>query len=277
MMFDTHCHLNFQAFEGRIEEVIDDAKKAGVKLFLVPGTDLLTSKKAVEIAKNFKGAFAAVGIHPHHVFSLLEKTKEEIENDLKKIKELAKQEKVVAIGEVGLDKHIYKKTKYEDYKINEKFLELQKQVLKKQIGLALELNKALVLHNREAHIELLRVLNEAWDAKLSGKAVFHCCEPKDELLEFAKEKQIFLGFDGDLTYSPQKQAFFKKVPLDLVVFETDSPFLTPEPARSQKRFPNEPKNLKFVVELAAYLKDLSEEKLAKIAKENGKKLFGIQN
>ena len=274
-MFDTHCHLNFQAFEGRIEEVVGAAQRAGVELFLVPGTDVSTSKKAVEIAKNFQGAYAAVGIHPHHVFSLLEKDQEEVESELEKIKELAGQKKVVAIGEIGLDKHIYKKTKYEDYKISENFLELQKQVLKNQIKLALELDKSIVLHNREAHLELLKLLNEVWDDKLSGRAVFHCCEPKDELLEFAREKQIFLGFDGDLTYLPQKQVFFKKVPLDLLVFETDSPFLTPEPVRSKKRFPNEPKNLPFVINLAAYLKNISEEKLGEIAEENGKKLFGI--
>ena len=274
-MFDTHCHLNFQAFEGKVEQVINAAKGAGVELFLVPGTDVLTSKRAAEIAKSFQGVFAAVGIHPHHVFSLLEKDKEEIKEELEKIKELAKEEKVVAIGEIGLDKHIYKRTKYENYKINEKFSELQKQVLKQQIKIALELEKALVLHNREAHIELLKLLDELWDKKLSGRAVFHCCEPKKELLEFAKEKKIFLGFDGDLTYSAQKQVFFKKVPLELIVFETDSPFLTPEPVKQERKFPNEPKNLIYAIELGSYLKNTPLQNLMNITTENGKLLFGI--
>ena len=274
-MFDTHCHLNFQVFDEKVKETIESAQKAGVELFLVPGTDILTSKKAVKIAQSFKDVFAVVGIHPHHVFSFLEKNQKEIKNELEKISELAKEEKVAAIGEVGLDNYIYKKTKYKDYKINKKFLELQKEVLKQQIKISLELDKSLVLHNRQAHIELLKLLNDLWDNKLSQRTIFHCCEPKEDLLKFACEKKIFIGFDGDLTYNPEKQNFFKKVPLELILFETDSPFLTPLPVKNEKRFPNKPQNLKYIIEIAAYLKKLDRKKLAEIGKENGKKCFNL--
>lgn len=274
-MFDTHCHLNFKAFKGKERGVLERAKGEGVGLIVIPGTDFKTSQKAVELADEFKEVFAAVGIHPHHVFSFLEKGEEEVESAIFEIRGLVDKEKVVAIGEVGLDRHIYKKTKYGSYEVNEKFLELQKVFLKKQLELALDFDKALILHNREASDDLLKFLNENWDEKLKGRVVFHCCEPEEELLEFAIEKKIFIGFDGDLTYLPQKQVFFKKVPLKLLVFETDSPFLTPEPIRSKTRFPNEPANLRYVVEMGAYLKKIPEEKLAEIGEENGRRLFGI--
>lgn len=253
--------------------MIASAKEAGVEVFLVPGTDLSTSKKAVELASSFEEVYSAVGIHPHHVFSLLEKENGEVEKELGEVKKLAVQKKVVAIGEIGLDKHIYKKTKYKDYKINQRFLELQKLVLKEQIKIALEFEKAVVFHNREAKDEFLKLLSEVWDHKLSRKAVFHCCEPEEELLEFAKEKKIFLGFDGDLTYNPKKQVFFKKIPLELIVFETDSPFLTPEPVRQRKPFPNEPKNLVYTIQFAQELTGRDCKELTTIGRTNGEKLF----
>lgn len=274
-MFDTHCHLNFKAFSGKEEEIIERAKRVGVKLFLVPGTDFETSKKSIELAKTFSEVYSAVGIHPHHVYGFLEKTEDDLKDGINKLRSLLSEEKVVAVGEIGLDRHLYKKTKYQDYEIDEKFLHLQKIALKEQLKIALEYDKALVLHNREASEDLLKFLNENWDDKLKGKAVFHCCEPEEALLDFAKEKKVFIGFDGDLTYRVEKQVFFKKVPLELLVFETDSPFLTPEPVRKQKRFPNEPANLVYVIELASYLKKIPEEKLIEISFENGRRLFGI--
>lgn len=273
-MFDTHCHLNFKTFSGKENEVIERARKVGIKLFLVPGTDFETSKKSVELAKRFPEVYSAVGIHPHHVFGFLEK-KGDLRAEVNKFHSLLSEEKVVAVGEVGVDRHLYKKTKYQEYEINEKFLYLQKLALREQLRIALEHNKALVLHNREASEDLLKFLNENWDDKLKERVVFHCCEPKEEILEFAKEKRVFIGFDGDLTYRVEKQVFFKKVTLDLLVFETDSPFLTPEPVRKQKRFPNEPANLVYIIELASYLKKIPEEKLVKISFENSKRLFGI--
>ena len=160
-MFDTHCHLNFQAFEGRVDRIIDEARKAGVTKIVVPGTDLETSKKAVEIAQKFAGVYAAVGIHPHHVYKLKVKNKKlKVEEDLKEIEKLLTNNKAVAVGEVGLDRHYYNKTKYADYQIDESFIELQKEFFLEQIKLANKYKKTLIIHNRKAKKDMLKILTD---------------------------------------------------------------------------------------------------------------------
>jgi len=299
MLFDTHCHLNFKTFENNLDQVVNNAKKVGVNKIMVPGTDVETSRKAVKIAEKYPGVFAAVGIHPHHVFEIFEKNRSSatqifqktyktekfsFASDLKNIENLLNNPKVVAIGEVGMDCHIYKKTKYQDYKIEENFIELQKIFLKEQIKLAIKYGKNLILHNREAREDTLGVLRSVWDRKLEGQAVFHCCEPDMELLEFAKEHKMFIGVDGDVTYwkeklfgfAQSKQEFIKKVPLNMLVLETDSPLLIPElsGSRSWTRY-NEPKNIVLIAEFVAKLKNVSINRLIDTTTENARKLFRI--
>ncbi len=295
-MFDTHCHLNFKAFDGRVDEVIDQANKVGVSQIVIPGTDVETSKKAVAIAEKHDEIYAAVGIHPHHVFEIFQKDRSSATNffhktnkseknsfasDLKHIKDLLKNKKVVAIGEVGIDRHIYQKTKYPDYKIEEEFVELQKIILKEQIKLAIKYDKSLILHNREAREETLGVLEGVWDRKLEGRTVFHCCEPDKTLLRFAQDHKMFIGVDGDITYSNPpaggKQQFIKTVPLKMLVLETDSPFLMPRllsGGRSSTRY-NEPKNIPLIAEFIAQLLHCSIDSLAKQTTENARRLFKI--
>ncbi len=305
-MFDTHCHLNFKAFENRVQEVVDDAKKAGVTHIVIPGTDIETSKKAVEIAGRFEDVYAAVGIHPHHVFELSSKVILGSESDsridsgrvrsslarmtqeIKRLEELLILKKVVAVGEVGLDRHYYVNTRHENYQVNEEFIGLQKAFLTAQITLALKYDKSVILHNREAKKDMLPVLNEIWDTKLEGRTVFHCCEPDSELLEFAQDHKMFIGVDGDITYRKDKQEFIKKVPLEMLVLETDSPFLLPEPLRSQKKVPrspslrsgvsrraNDPKNLTLIAEFIARLTNTSTDQIIEVCSENAKKLFRL--
>jgi len=283
-MFDTHCHLNFSAFDGILEKVISEAKNEGVEKFVVPGTDVETSKKAVEISKKYEEIFAAVGIHPHHVFKIKnEKIKNKNDNEKLKITKMIKaienlliEPKVVAVGEIGLDRHIYQKTKYEDYKIDEEFIALQKEVFLTQLNLAKKYKKAVIIHNREAKDDLLKILNTYY-LILDTPMVFHCCEPDFDLLNFAKKNHIYIGVDGDVTYDPKKQAFVKKIPLSLLVLETDSPFLTPTPLRNDQKtkFPNTPKNLILVAQKVAEIKGEKVEKIIKLTKENGKRLFKI--
>ena len=176
-MFDTHCHLNFHSFKNNINNVIKRAKDVGVSYITIPSTDVNTSIDAVEIAQNNKDIYSAVGIHPHHIFKYqIPHPRHPRENgdpdsgfpigvgndvfsflnsELKEIENLAVNKKVVAIGEIGLDRHYYSKTKYSDYQINEEFLSLQKDFFIKQIGIAAEFKKSLILHNREANDELL--------------------------------------------------------------------------------------------------------------------------
>lgn len=268
MLFDTHCHLNFSAFEGRVDEVIKRANEVGVNLIMVPGTDVETSKKAVEVASR-DNVFAAVGIHPHHIFGYL--THDASQNDLKKVEKLLPNPKVLAIGEVGLDRHIYKKTKYQDYTVEQKFIDLQKEVLQKQIKLAIDYKKSVIFHNREAKKDFLGVVNEFAD-RLLGRAVFHCCEPDQELLDYAQSHKFFIGIDGDIGYRKDKQEFVKQVPLDMLVLETDSPFLSPD-----RKFPNEPKNISFIADFISNILEVSKEELAKTTTNNARRLFEIKN
>ena len=273
-MFDTHCHLNFKIFKNNLNKVIKKAKEKGVKYFLIPGTDIKTSEKAIEIADQYKGVYAACGIHPHHIFKYCDKSLD-IDKDLRKIKKLICHKKVLAVGEIGLDRYQYEKTKYMDYKINNKFFNLQEEFLKAQIKLAVRHGKSVILHNRQAVSETLDVLDRTWDKKLKGRVVFHCCEPDERLLKFAKKHRVYIGVDGDVTYSRKKQEFIKNVPIELLVLETDSPFILPEPVKSQKKYPNEPSNLILICKYISNLLDINEQKMIEVTKNNAKKLFRL--
>lgn len=281
-MFDTHCHLNFKAFKKILPEVVQRAKEAGITNIVIPGTDLPTSQKAVQIAQEHEMMYASVGVHPHHVFQYLtiEKNSNSTQDelvlfDLAEIEKLAQNPKVVAIGEVGMDKHVYENTKYESYVLDNNFLNLQKIILLHYIKLAIKLDKSLILHNREAKPEMLEILREHWDSKLENRAVFHCCEPDEELLAFATEHKMFIGVDGDITYYPEKQEFIKKVPIEMLVLETDAPFLLPEPLKSEKKYPNEPAYIPIFVKMIAELKNISSEELIEKTTQNAKRLFGL--
>ena len=287
-MFDTHAHLNFKRYKKNLDEVISRAIEAGVSQIVIPGTDITSSKKAIEIAENNEGLYVAVGIHPHHAAkyppsvipdsdpeSSQEQILKQVQDDMNKIEKLITHPKVVAVGEVGMDRHEYEETKYQEYAVDDRFLEIQKQLLRKQIALAIKYNKSLVLHNREAIDDILPILEESWNQKLVGRTVFHCCEPNLQLLEFAQKQKIFIGVDGDVTYDKAKQAFIKEVPIEMLVVETDSPFILPEPLKSEKKYPNEPAYVQYVVEEVAKLKESNFEEISKITMENGRRLFNL--
>ena len=289
-MFDTHCHLNFSAFDGILEKVIFEAKKAGVEKIVIPGTDVKTSKKAVAITQKYEGIYAAVGIHPHHVKEIQNSNVKTQNYNLKlkidEIEKLLKEPKVVAVGEIGLDRYIYQKTKYENYQIDEEFIALQKEIFLTQLKLAKKYKKAVIIHNRKAKTDLLEILNNN-RSLVTKNVVFHCCEPDFDLLNFAKKHHIYIGVDGDVTYDQKKQEFVKKIPLSLLVLETDSPFLTPRiehlrgeivntsEVKKEKiaKFPNTPKNLSLIAQKVAEIKGKNVKKIMEVTKENGKKLF----
>jgi TatD DNase family protein len=194
---------------------------------------------------------------------------------MQKIEELLKNPKVVAVGEIGIDRHIYQITKYEDYVISDRFIDLQKKVFEKQMLLAIEYNKSLVIHNREAKDDVLILLEKNWNDSLRNKTVLHCCEADEELLDYAIKRDIYIGVDGDVTYSKKKQRFIEKVPLERLVIETDSPYLTPEPIRQVARFPNVPTNLKDIVEKVADVKNIPSQDIVEITTKNAKELFSL--
>jgi len=274
-MFDTHCHLNFKAFKKTLPDVIKHAQDTGVTYIVIPGTDVKTSKKAIEIAENHEHIYAAVGIHPHHVFKLINNTELTVASELKQIEELLLHPKVLAVGEIGMDRHEYKETVYGDYHVDDMFITLQKELLEKQIQLAVNFKKSLILHNREAKQDLLPIVLNKWNSALEKRSVFHCCEPDLELLNFAKGHNMFIGIDGDITYTPEKQEFIKEVPLEMLVLETDSPFLLPEPLKTKREFPNNPSNLSFVAKEVARVKGINLEEVIKVTTQNAKILFNI--
>lgn len=290
MLFDTHCHLNFKRFDKNVDEVINSARAVGVTHITIPGTDIVSSQKAIDIAQKHDSIYAAVGIHPHHVYELLSVILNKSEGSLahaslnklrdssavlREIEELLQNDKVVAIGEIGLDRHIYEKTKYGEYHVDENFITLQKEFFIAQLALAKKYQKSVIVHNREAKQDLLPILREHWDSFFEHRMVLHCCEPDAELLQFAKDHRLFIGVDGDVTYWPEKAEFIKNVPLDMLVLETDSPFLLPEPLRTQKKFPNSPANLPLITEFVAKTRREDFEILKKQTVENAKKLYSL--
>jgi len=254
--FDTHTHLHFPAL-APLEQLLSRAREAGVKYILTAGVDLRTSQRAVEIAEAYPGVYAAVGIHPGNLAQGYQNALAENIDALKGI--ALSSEKVVAIGEIGLDRHILSEVlsrgdkNPEDVQsgqnpsispkaANEQVFALQKAYFKAQFKLAVTLQKSIIIHNREAAEDLLNILSDVWDASCRDRVVLHCCEARQELLDYAIAHDVFIGIDGDVTYSRKKQDFVKRVPLDRLVLETDSPFLTPEPIKRERSI-NEPSNL----------------------------------
>ncbi len=289
--FDTHAHLNFKRFKKDVDAVIQQIRDADFSGIVIPGTDVVSSKRAVELAENNDRIYAAVGIHPHHsprAQSGLINEKDipdvpgmlaDIENIIASHREISDKKIIVAIGEIGLDRHVYEETKYEHYSVDEAFIEEQKELFRRQIELAKKYNLSVIVHNREAINDLLPLLNELWDDCFSGRMVFHCCEPLQELLDFAVAHRVYIGIDGDITYATaealQKREFIAKVPDELLVLETDSPFLLPEPLRSEKKYPNTPLNIHLVGEFVAQCRNQTVEDVQKMTAENAHKLFGM--
>ena len=282
-MIDTHCHLNFKAFKGKVEKVIQRAKKAGVEKIIVPGTNLETSKKAVELAEKYYGVYAAIGIHPHHVLEMVNGQWLMVKSEFEK---LAKNKKVIAIGECGLDYYQYKKTPTSALEIPHRLIQprsiqdatagRQKELFIMQIKLAEKLNLPLIIHNRQASDDIFEMVNGQW-SMVNGfpKGVLHCFQGNNQLLNWALENNFYIGITGIVTYNKKMQEVVRKTPLKNILIETDAPFLTPEPIRRTKKWPNEPKNVKIVAERIAKIKGDSFLNVTKKTSDNAIKLFKI--
>lgn len=262
MLVDTHCHLNFAAFDEDWREVADEAVKNGVEKMVVVGADLISSAKAVEMARKHDRLYAAVGIHPHHVNG---------SQALDEVKKLAQNKKVVAIGEVGLDYHVYLKTKYEDNSVTPKLKVKQKQLFGTQIQLAKELNLPLIIHNREAGNDMLDTIEHfsKEDGKLP-RGVFHCISGSVKLLEKILNAGFYVGVDANVTYSQEVQLLAKAAPLEKILIETDSPFLSPASSRGLR---NTPSNVRIVAEFLGKLKDVAVDRVMAATTKNAQDLF----
>jgi len=294
MLIDTHCHPNFKIFRSSVDKLINRAHQVGVERLVVVGADLKNSRVAVRQARQFVQLKAAVGVHPHHVWHYLQQAKTQnrltgetlVKLQTKILAQvrteliaLAQDDQVVAIGEVGFDRHFYDQTQYETLKITQEYLVWQRAFFIMQAEIARDLHLALIIHNREAVTDLFEVFRVRKDLILTDRTVFHCCQPDERLLQFAQLHHFFIGVDGDVTYDQKKEKFIKKVPLNMLVLETDSPYLLPEPERSQKknlRFRDraaEPKHVAVIAQFIADLKKISISQVAKKTTENAQKLF----
>lgn len=258
MIFDTHCHVYDEKYvEGAIE-VIKKSIQEGVGLFMIPGDNIINSKKAIELTSLFPEVYCAIGIHPSDVESL------DIEEVISQLKELYKtSNKIKAIGEIGLDKYWVK---------DEEVIKKQKEFFVEQIKLANELKLPIIIHDREAHEDTLKILKE--HPPLYG-GVMHCFSGSVEYLKEILSLGLYIGLDGPVTYKnaiiPKEVA--KVVPLDRLLVETDSPYLTPVPYRGKINYPHYVKN---VIEEICRIRSINSREIENVTCENGKKLFGIK-
>ena len=254
MYFDTHVHLNSEQYEN-VEEIIQSALNNNVTKMIVIGYDLESSIKAIEIASSYDFLYASVGIHPSEI-------KKMKENDLINLEKLLTNEKVVAVGEIGLDYHWDKDNKKE-----------QKEMFEKQIKLANKYNLPIIIHSREAAQDTYEVLKE--NKKYYTKGIMHCYSYSLELAKEFIKLDLMLAFGGTLTFlnSKQNKEVAKEIELKHILIETDAPYLTPHPYRGKQ---NEPKYIPLVAKELANLKNINEEEVANITFNNACELFGIE-
>ncbi|MEK7635630.1 MAG: TatD family hydrolase [Patescibacteria group bacterium] len=277
-LFDTHTHVNFNAFKNDWQGVIARALENNVWLVNV-GSQSTTSKRAVEITENYKeGVYAAVGLHPSHLFeqeiNKLEagekihyKTRGE-EFDENYYLELAKNEKVVAIGECGLD---YYRIRNNELGIKEK----QKDVFKKQIELAIKLNLPLIIHCRDAHEDLLEILKaKSYKLKAKEAGVMHFFTGTLEQAKKYIDSGFYISFSGVITFTNAYDDIVKNLPFDKILIETDAPYVSPAPYRGKR---NEPSYIIEIVKKIAEIKRVPLEEVAEQVTRNAKNVFNIKN
>lgn len=255
MLIDTHTHLNDKDLYLDRDNIIKEAKNAGVEKLIVIGFDYDSSFLALKIAKEYKDVYASIGIHPTEIDSL-------INNDKNKLLELIKDDKVVAIGEIGLDYH-WEKDKSKK--------ERQKEYFISQIEIANKFNKPVIIHSREASQDTFDILK---NHPVNKKGVIHCFSMSKEMMKEFVKLGYYIGLDGPVTFKNASSVLevAKEVPLDRLLLETDCPYMAPTPFRGKR---NEPKYLIYIAQKIAEIKGIDYEELKSVTTSNTKKLFHV--
>lgn len=255
MLFDSHCHINDSKFAGDLAKVLQNAADAGVTKLAVVGADWESSRSAVDFARRYPQCYAMVGVHPHDSDTYCD----EMENDLRDW--ALNEEKVVAIGEIGLDY-------YRDLSPRD----VQQIVFRRQIRLAQETGLPFAIHTRDAMADTIRILREEKKGRYRG--VFHCFSGSWEQAKVALELGFYISLAGPVTFpnAPKLAKVAENVPLDHLLVETDCPYLSPQPRRGKR---NEPANVRFVAEKIAELRHLTGEEVAVATYQNACRLFNI--
>lgn len=252
LLFDTHTHINTKKYKNILSKTITNAKNNGVSKILAVGMDLETSKIAIDISKQFEGVYASVGIHPGYVN----------ESNHLDLDYLYNNEKVIAVGEIGLDFYWQDDNK-----------ELQLKVFEEQILKAITLNLPVIIHTRKSFNETYEIVKK-YQGKLTG--VFHCFSSNLEDAKKVIELGFYIGIDGPITFKNNNTELIEiveNIDLKHILIETDSPYLTPEPFRGKM---NEPANVRFVAEKIAEIKNMDLNEVIKQTTENANKLFKIK-
>ncbi len=256
MYIDTHCHLTFNDFDEDRAMVIGNAKKAGVKIFINPGIDLESSRKAVELARQYPDTiYPSVGFHPYEA--------QRISDARALLAPLLSS--AVAIGECGLD--------YHQYKGEDALGKKQKQriLFEDQLHMALTHDLPVIMHCRDAYEDFFAVLDSLPSLP---RGVIHCFSGGLQELRLAQERKLYVGIDGNVTYSKQLHRIVPHIPLTQLLLETDAPYLTPIPHRGER---NEPKHIPLIAQTIATLQGCSVEDVAAATTKNARGLFGLRD
>lgn len=254
MLIDTHVHLNAEQYVNDLDEVIERARENGIEKMVVIGCDRPTIERTMELIDEHEDIYGVIGWHPVDAIDCTDE-------DLEWIEQLSKHEKIVGIGEMGLDYHWDKSPK-----------DVQKDLFKKQIELAKRVNLPIIIHNREATEDCVAILKEMHAEEIGG--IMHAFSGDESVADEIIDMNFYVSLGGPVTF---KNAQLPKdiavhVPIDRLLVETDAPYLTPHPYRGKR---NEPAYVKLVAEKIAELRQISYEELAQTTSENAKRLFKI--
>ena len=249
-MIDTHAHLI--SLE-KMDEIIENMENDEMDFIVNIGTTLEDSKEGVKLAQKHEKIYTTVGIYPEYSRSVTDK-------DLEELERIAQNEKVVAIGEIGLDYH------------NDYDKDSQKKLLIKQLKIADRLNLPFCIHCRNAGEDLLELLKENKHL-INHSGLMHCYSEGKDLFQEFLNLGLYLSFSGNITFKKTDRSFLKDIPLDRILVETDSPYLSPEPLRGRV---NEPKNVGYIIDKIAYEIGISSDRLRMITTENAKKFYNLR-
>lgn len=252
-MIDTHCHLDFDVYDGQRDKVVAEANATGVHTIINIGVDRNSSVRSVELADTYDSVYAAVGVHPHDAKTLTDKVELEI-------KELAHRPKVVAIGEIGLD-----------YYRNLSPHDIQRKAFRRQLELAVELKLPVVIHTRESFRETVDIVREYATDLVGG--VFHCFPGNNDDAFEVFSLGFIISVGGVITFKDSRMSrVAAEAPLDKIILETDAPYLTPVPHRGKE---NHPAYVKYVYKKLAELRGIGVEEVEKVIDRTAQKLFGL--
>lgn len=257
-LIDTHCHLNLNAFDADRAEIIARAAAVGVTRLIVPALDLETSRQVIALAEQHEGVYAAIGIHPNNTAAFTEQ-------DISDLRAMLPHPKVVAIGEIGLD-----------YYWHDSPPQQQQRAFEAQLALAYAMQLPVIIHNRDAHEDTFATLERWQPADAARPGVLHSFSAPLEYAERAVQMGFYLGFTGPVTYkkADETRRIAASVPIDRLLVETDSPYLTPEPYRGKR---NSPEYIPYIVRRLAEVRGIAENDMAQASTENALRLFAIAN